>query len=108
MRHRIVLYYQSSTFMIFIGQRLKIVNWVGCYRDNPEGLICTKKRNVDAAIWDIYKYFAIGIVKGELPRRLSFSHKSILILQFFFRAIKNFIRNQDISFLPILVKSICS
>ncbi len=90
------------------GEAIFVDEVSGCYRNNPEGLINTNKGYIDAVIWDIYKYFAIGIIKGKLPRRLSFYLKAKLILHFFIRAIIKFVRNKDKTFLPLLIKTILS
>ena len=90
------------------GEAIFVVEVSGCYRNNPDGFINTNKGYIDAVIWDIYKYFAIGIIKRKLPRRLSFYLKAKLILQFFIRAIVKFVRKTDKTFLPLLIKTILS
>lgn len=90
------------------GNAVYIDEEMGCYRNNPHGLINTDKQQIDDIIWQIYKYFALGVVGRQLARRLSFSVIVKLYCQFFYRAVNKYIRRQDKTFIFLLIKYIFS
>lgn len=90
------------------GNAIYIDDEMGCYRNNPHGLINTDKQQIDDIIWQIYKYFALGVVGRQLARRLSFSVIAKLYCQFFYRAVNKYIRRQDKAFIFLLIKYIFS
>lgn len=86
------------------GQAIFLNDKTGCYRNNPNGQINTNKERIDKIIWEIYKYFAIGVLAGELDKKISLSSKLLFQIQIYYRALMMYIKNKDKLFMFTLLK----
>ena len=98
-------YYQ---FMLFAtkGNAIFFNDKMGCYRNNPNGQINTNKEKIDQIIWEIYKYFAIGVVTGELTKKIPLVTNLLFLLQVTYRALMMYLKGKDKRFVLTLVKSL--
>ena len=88
------------------GNAIFIDKACGCYRDNPNGLIRTRQKEIDDIIWKIYKYFSLGVVSGQMSRDVQSSKKIRLYFQFIIRGIKKMVKLQDSHYLLLLLNSL--
>ncbi len=94
----------SLDYYIFLlastsGRAVWLDDYTGCYRDNPTGEIRSSGSSVNDKIWKIYKFFAVGYLRGEVPKLNSFAIQFKVSVGIYLRALKRFLLGQDKSFI---------